>query len=243
MQASLPRPWRDILVLALLSSWAVVAAGGAPLLAGEEEAAARRRMVDVQIRQRGITDACVLGAMERVPRHRFVPTKWSSSAYDDSPLPIGEGQTISQPYMVAAMSATLKLQGTERVLEIGTGSGYHAAVLSQCAKAVFTVEIKPELARAARDRLRELGYDRVTVRTGDGRLGWRAHAPYDAVVVTAAAAEVPTALVEQLREGGVLVMPRGHPDQRQVLVRSVKREGRLEERELMPVAFVPLTGP
>ena len=200
-------------------------------------------MVDVQIRRRGITDACVLGAMERVPRHRFVPAKWSSSAYDDSPLPIGEGQTISQPYMVAAMSATLKLGGTERVLEIGTGSGYHAAVLSQCAKAVFTVEIKPELARAARDRLRELGYDRVTVRTGDGRLGWGAHAPYDAVVVTAAAAEVPIALVEQLREGGVLVMPRGHPDRRQVLVRSVKRQGRLEERELMPVAFVPLTGP
>jgi len=200
-------------------------------------------MVEVQIRGRGVADACILAAMERVPRHRFVPEHWRTRAYDDRPLPIGGEQTISQPYVVAAMSEALGLRGTERVLEIGTGSGYHAAVLSECAGRVFTVEIKPELALTAAKRLLGLGYKRVRVREGDGRLGWRSRAPYDAVVVTAASPRVPQALVEQLREGGVLVMPLGEPSGSQVLVRGVKRHGRLEMSELMPVAFVPLVGP
>jgi len=214
----------------------------APLGVGSahDEAAARRRMADVQIRGRGITDPCVLAAMERVPRHLFVPERWRVHAHEDRPLPIGAGQTISQPYVVALMAEALGLRGRERVLEIGTGSGYHAAVLAECADRVFTIEIKPELARVAAKRLLELGYGRVRVREGDGRYGWRARAPYDAIVVTAAASDVPPALVEQLREGGVLVMPLGEPRGSQVLVRGVKRQGRLEMRELVPVAFVPL---
>jgi protein-L-isoaspartate(D-aspartate) O-methyltransferase len=199
-------------------------------------------MVERQIRQRGVEDPCVLAAMERVPRERFVPEKYRAQAYEDRPLPIGEGQTISQPYIVAVMSEAAHLSRDDRVLEIGTGSGYHAAILAECAGEVLTVEIKPDLARRAESRLGELGHSRVRVRQGDGRTGWPEHAPYDAIVVTAAGPEVPPALVEQLKDGGRLVMPRRTPSGAQVLVVATKQRGRLEVQELMPVSFVPLVG-
>lgn len=199
-------------------------------------------MVEDQIRRRGIVDPCVLRAMGRVPRHEFVPDAWRDSAYADRPLPIGFGQTISQPYIVAFMTQALRLMGDERVLEIGTGSGYQAAVLAECAREVYTVEIHSELARTAAARLKELGYRAVTVRHGNGREGWAAHAPYDAIVVTAASPEVPAVLVEQLQDGGILVMPRGPSGGHQVLVRGVKGGNGLAVEELLPVAFVPLVG-
>jgi len=210
--------------------------------AAADYSALRREMVERQIRQRGVKDACVLAALERVPRHRFVPESMRSRAYEDRPLPIGDGQTISQPYIVAVMTEAARVSSDDRVLEIGTGSGYHAAILAECADRVFSVEILPDLATRARQRLHELGYSRVSVLAGNGRQGWPAHAPYDDIVVTAAGPEIPPALVEQLKEGGVLVMPRGDPDGAQVLIVGTKREGRLEIEDLMPVAFVPLTG-
>jgi protein-L-isoaspartate(D-aspartate) O-methyltransferase len=214
-----------------------------PEAGGTDFAKLRQQMVERQIRQRGVADACVLAAMERVPRELFVPDGYRAQAYEDRPLPIGEGQTISQPYIVAVMSEAARLSRDDRVLEIGTGSGYHAAILAECAAEVFTVEIKPDLARSAESRLRELGHSRVSVRHGDGRAGWPEHAPYDAIVVTAAGPEVPPALVEQLAEGGRLVMPRRTPGGDQVLVVATKQQGRLKIQELMPVAFVPLVEP
>jgi protein-L-isoaspartate(D-aspartate) O-methyltransferase len=199
-------------------------------------------MVESQIERRGIRDPCVLGAMATVPRHLFVPPASESAAYEDHPLPIGYGQTISQPYIVAARTEALRLTGRERVLEIGTGSGYQAAVLAKCAREVFSIEIQPDLAKQAAGRLRALGYA-VTVRQGDGRLGWLERAPFDAILVTAAAPEAPPALVAQLAEGGVLVMPRGVSSGRQVLVRAIRRGGTLETTELFAVAFVPLVDP
>ncbi len=222
-----------------------VAVGGEAIRTPDEcpdLVSARRRMVDEPVRQRGVGDACVLKALSQVPRHRFIPADRRSQAYDDTPVPIGAGQTISQPYIVAYMTEALGLRGKERVLEIGTGSGYQAAVLAQCAAAVFTVEIEPRLAAAAAARLESLGYDNVSVRTGDGWAGWAAHAPYDAVMVTAAGPDIPPALVEQLRDGGTLVMPKGKAAGDQVLIRGVKKADGLEVRELLPVAFVPLVG-
>jgi protein-L-isoaspartate(D-aspartate) O-methyltransferase len=203
---------------------------------------ARRRMVAEQIQARGVRDPCVLRALSTIPRHLFVPEDVVAEAYDDHAVAIGFGQTISQPYVVAVMTESLRLGGTERVLEVGTGSGYQAAVLVRCAREVFTIEIHPVLARAAAARLQTLGYAAAQVREGDGRLGWPEKAPFDAVIVTAAGPEVPPALVEQLREGGVLVMPRGEPGGRQTLIRGLKRGERLETTELFPVAFVPLIG-
>jgi protein-L-isoaspartate(D-aspartate) O-methyltransferase len=217
-----------------------VAAGHADTETPVAATTARRRMVAADIAARGIRDPCVLRAMGRVPRERFVPARWREQAYGDHPLPIGAGQTISQPYIVAVMTEAAALHGRERVLEVGTGSGYQAAILADCAREVFTIEIVAELARSARARLEELGYANVRVREGDGRAGWPAHAPYDAIIVTAAGPEVPPALVEQLREGGVLVIPRGAAGGRQVLLRGRKTGGRLEWQELMDVSFVPL---
>jgi protein-L-isoaspartate(D-aspartate) O-methyltransferase len=199
-------------------------------------------MVEAQIVRRGVRDPCVLRAMATVPRHLFVPVSARPEAYEDHPLSIGFGQTISQPYIVAAMTEALRLSGRERVLEIGTGSGYQAAVLTKCAREVFSIEIHPGLAREAADRLRSLGYA-VQVREGDGRQGWPQHAPFDAIMVTAAASEIPPALVEQLAEGGVFLMPRGVPDGRQVMVRGIRRGSGLETTELFGVAFVPLIDP
>jgi protein-L-isoaspartate(D-aspartate) O-methyltransferase len=200
--------------------------------------AARLRMVETQLRARGIADPKVLRAMETVPRHELVPESLRDAAYDDRPLPIGAGQTISQPYIVAAMSEALALSGDERVLEIGTGSGYQAAVLAEMGVRVYSIELVPELAERARRDLTRLGYEGVEVRQGDGYRGWPEHAPFDAIIVTAAPEEVPPALVEQLAMGGRMAIPVGTYSQDLVLLR--KRPEGIERRLLMPVRFVPM---
>src|SRR5271167_1028171 len=204
-------------------------------------AAARNEMVARQIRARGILSPRVLSAMSAVARHEFVPMEAQASAYSDEPLPIGGWQTISQPYMAAVMTEALRLSGTERVLEIGGGCGYQAAVLSLLAREVIVVELQPELARAAGQRLARLGYANVRVEEGDGSLGWPGNAPYDAIVVSAAAPAIPPPLSEQLAEGGRLVIPVGSSD-RQDLVRIVKRSGGLARESLCACRFVPLLG-
>jgi len=198
-------------------------------------------MVARQIRDRGIRSARVLDAMEAVPRHLFVPAEFVRGAYADEPLPIGEGQTISQPFMVAAMADALSLEGHERVLEVGCGSGYQAAVLSRLAREVIAVETQPVLVASARKRLARMGYANVTVEEGDGSAGWPASAPYDAILVTAAAPGIPQPLIDQLAEGGRLVIPVGG-SQHQELLRIVKREGQTTERSLYSCRFVPLLG-
>jgi protein-L-isoaspartate(D-aspartate) O-methyltransferase len=202
---------------------------------------ARREMVTRQIRDRGIHSPGVLEAMQSVERHLFVPPVHASRAYADEPLPIGEGQTISQPFMVAAMADALSLEGQERVLEIGAGSGYQAAVISLLAREVIAVEAQPLLAASARARLARLGYLHVRVEVGDGSLGWPASAPYDAILVTAAAPAVPPPLPEQLAEGGRLVIPVGSAEQ-QELLRIVKRGGTTSQQSLYACRFVPLLG-
>lgn len=219
---------------------AAVSSGDGHQPRSEAELEARRRqMVDSQIRARGVRDSRVLAALEKVPRHRFVPSGDESTAYGDHPLAIGQGQTISQPYIVAYMSEALALDPNERVLEVGTGSGYQAAVLGELVREVYTVEIVPELARGAASVLRELGYSNVHVREGDGYAGWPEHAPFDAVIVTAAPDHIPQPLVEQLVIGGRLVVPVGTDDQ-QLLVLTRTLDGMREESRL-PVRFVPLT--
>jgi protein-L-isoaspartate(D-aspartate) O-methyltransferase len=202
---------------------------------------AREKMIRQQITARGIRDGRVLGAMRSVPRHLFVPLNLRRLAYHDGPLSIGQGQTISQPYIVALMTEALELKGHERVLEVGTGSGYQVAILSRLASWVYTIERIPELAGKARDLLHQLGCANVQVYVGDGTLGWPEHAPYDAIIVTAASPDVPEPLMEQLAEGGRLVVPVGG-SWSQLLVRMRKQGGRLRRQELTTVAFVPLIG-
>jgi protein-L-isoaspartate(D-aspartate) O-methyltransferase len=209
--------------------------------AGQDFEAERLDMVARQIRDRGIRSARLLDAMETVPRHLFVPAEWIRGAYADEPLPIGGGQTISQPFMVAAMADALSLEGHERVLEVGCGSGYQAAVLSRLAREVIAVETQPVLVASARERLARMDYANVIVERGDGSEGWPASAPYDAILVTAAAPEVPQPLIDQLAEGGRLVIPVGG-SKHQELMRIVKREGRITERSLYSCRFVPLLG-
>ncbi|WP_395692340.1 protein-L-isoaspartate(D-aspartate) O-methyltransferase [Piscinibacter sp.] len=209
----------------------------------EEFARRRDAMVREQIEARGVHDARVLQAMRELPRERFVRPGWEAEAYDDNPLPIAAGQTISQPYIVAFMSEALQLRGGERVLEIGTGSGYAAAVLARLAKEVHTVERHAVLAEGAAAVLTALGADNVQVHTADGTLGWPAAAPYDAIVVTAAGPEVPAALLAQLAVGGRLVMPVGEREGAQWLLRLTRvNEHETRREELMGVRFVPLTG-
>lgn len=203
----------------------------------------RERMVATQIQARGITDPLVLDAMRTVPRERFVPASMGDFAYDDGPLPIGSGQTISQPYIVAAMTAAVGLKPGARALEIGTGSGYGAAVLSLIAAEVYTVERVGALAEASRGRLAELGYVNIHVLEGDGSLGWPEHAPYDAILVTAGGPRVPKALLHQLAVGGRLVMPVGGATRMQRLVRVTRTDvHEYEYEDLEEVAFVPLIG-
>jgi protein-L-isoaspartate(D-aspartate) O-methyltransferase len=201
---------------------------------------ARARMVREQLVARDIRDERVLDAMRRIPRHELVPESVRASAYRDGPLPIGEGQTISQPYIVAAMSQAVALDGSERVLEVGTGSGYQAAVLSHLAREVYTIELEPTLAARAKADLERLGYQNVTTRTGDGYAGWPEAAPFNAIVVTAAPDHVPEALVEQLAPGGLLVIPVGARGGVQSLLLIEKTATGVVRRELMPVSFVPL---
>ena len=212
-----------------------------PAPESDKYTAEREAMVANQIETRGIRDPRVLAAMRAVPRHRFVSPSQADSAYRDSPLPIGMGQTISQPYIVALMSEMLELTGSERVLEIGTGSGYQAAILGQLAAEVISVERFASLALEARERLAELGIDNVRVEVGDGSLGWPADAPYDAIIVTAASPEVPPPLEEQLAEEGRLVVPAG-PRWTQQLIRVRRKKGRIKRETTIGVAFVPLIG-
>jgi protein-L-isoaspartate(D-aspartate) O-methyltransferase len=198
-------------------------------------------MVKEQLERRGISDVRVLEAMRKVPRHLFVDPALAGRAYEDAPLPIGEGQTISQPYMVAVMTAALCLQGGERVLEIGTGSGYQAAVLAELAGQVYSIERIPALADRAQATLRRLGYDNVTIRVGDGSAGWPEAAPFEAIVVTAGAPSVPPPLVEQLQVGGRLVIPVGSP-QAQTLRRVLRKEEGVDQEELVGCIFVRLVG-
>jgi protein-L-isoaspartate(D-aspartate) O-methyltransferase len=208
---------------------------------GERWAAARRRMVEEQLRGRDITNERVLHAMETVPRHLFVPPESQADAYGDHPLPIGGGQTISQPYIVALMTQLLDPRRDDVVLEIGTGSGYQAAVLSILVRTVYSIEIDPTLAATAARQLERSGYLNVHVRQGDGFLGWPEAAPFDGILVTAAAPRVPEPLIAQLRDGGRLIMPLGI-DGGQRLVRGVKAEGKLDLETIADVLFVPMRG-
>ena len=200
----------------------------------------RQQMVERTVRARGVSDAGVLRAMEAVPRHRFVLERYLGQAYADHPLPIGYGQTISQPYIVALMTELLGLQPGERVLEIGTGSAYQAAVLAELVDEVYSIEIVPELAASAAQRLQELGYDNVRVKQGDGYYGWEEYAPFDAIIVTCAPDHVPQPLVNQLAEGGRLVVPIGPPGGYQALWQYVREEDGLKAYNLGGVRFVPL---
>jgi len=200
----------------------------------------RERMVEEQIVARGVRDPRVLAALRTVPRHEFVPPAERGHAYEDRPLPIGAGQTISQPYIVAVMTELLLLEGDERVLEIGTGSGYQAAVLARLAREVYTIEIVPELATRAEADLRRLGFANVHVRQGDGYRGWPEEAPFDAILVTAAPEHVPKPLVDQLAVGGRLVLPVG--DFYQELVLVTRDELGVHEERLLGVRFVPMKG-
>ena len=218
-----------------------VCAGAARAMDSFEDA--RQAMVARQLQRRDITDPRVLIAMGTVPRHRFVPEALASRAYGDYPLPIGEDQTISQPYIVALMTQWAEVHPKNKVLEVGTGSGYQAAVLAELTDQVWSIEIRPELARQATARLKELGYGRVRVRSGDGYQGWPEEAPFDAILVTAAAPKVPPALTAQLKEGGRLVIPLGPPGGAQTLVRWRKVQGKLVEEASLAVRFVPLVRP
>jgi protein-L-isoaspartate(D-aspartate) O-methyltransferase len=198
-------------------------------------------MVETQIMARGVRDPRVLAAMREVPRHLFVDPSESGGAYEDHPLPIGGNQTISQPYIVALMTELAKIGPRDKVLEIGTGSGYQSAVLSKLATQVYSIEIVPELARQSAERLRRLGYANVTVREGDGYRGWPEHAPFDAIIVTAAPDRIPQPLLDQLAAGGRLVIPVGSFFQ-ELKVLTKDRDGRISEKDIIPVRFVPMTG-
>ncbi len=219
----------------------VIASCGAAT--GTDDAAfarAREEMVATQIAARGVKDERTLEAMRKVERHLFVPPESRAQAYEDHPLPIGSGQTISQPYIVAFMTEAAGLRGGETVLEVGTGSGYQSAVLSEIAARVYSIEIVAPLAESAAALLKRLGRTNVTVRAGDGYLGWPEAAPFDAILVTAAAPRIPEPLEQQLKDGGRLVVPVG--DDWQELMVVTRRGERLEEKRLMPVRFVPMTG-
>jgi len=202
----------------------------------------RQLMVERDLKGRGIRDPRVLGAMAKVPRHLFVDPSYQKQAYADHPLPIAEGQTISQPYVVALMTEAIKPQPTDRVLEIGTGSGYQAAVLAELVKEVYTIEIRKPLAETAERRLRDLGYVHVKVRYGDGYFGWEEYAPFDAILITASANHIPPPLIKQLKEGGRLILPLGSTLYYQVLTLATKVKAGLDVRELGSVVFVPMTG-
>ncbi len=200
----------------------------------------RKKMVENQITSRGVKDTNVIKAMTEVPRHLFVPQNEQTNAYWDTPLPIGYAQTISQPYIVAFMTEQLRVKPGDRVLEIGTGSGYQAAILAEIADSVFTIEIVPELAEQAKNRLHELKYDNVFVKYGDGYHGWPEKAPFDRIIITAAPPKIPPLLLEQLKAGGIMILPVGEYVQELVVVN--KTESGMDMQNVLPVRFVPMTG-
>lgn len=207
----------------------------------EDYESLRLRMVERQIRARGVRDERVLEAMRKVPRHVFVPPDLVDEAYEDHPLSIGKGQTISQPYMVALMTEALELEGNEKVLEVGTGSGYQTAILAELAREVYSIERIPELARDAERRLEDLGYTNVHIKVGNGTLGWPEEAPFDAIMVTAGAPKVPGPLKAQLADGGRLVIPVGS-EFHQILYRVKRQKDTFSEEALTSCVFVPLVG-
>lgn len=223
------------ILLALLLAFPV------SLPATDDRAGERTAMVEEQIAARGIGDSRTLAAMRNVPRHLFVPAEQRPFAYQDRPLPIGYGQTISQPFMVATMTELISPGPGRKVLEIGTGSGYQAAILAAAGAKVFSIEIIPQLAEAAVIRLDQLGYGEVAVKSADGYFGWAEQAPFDAIIVTAAAEFIPPPLLEQLAEGGLMVIPVGSPYYVQTLMLVQKRDGKPSSTSLMPVRFVPFT--
>ncbi len=200
---------------------------------------ARETMVRVQIMDRGIKDEAILKAMMKVPRHLFVPEEYINEAYYDSPLPIGYNQTISQPYIVAYMTEVAKPDPSKTALEIGTGSGYQAAILAETVNKVYSIEIVPDLARESAERLKNLGYNNIVVKYGDGYQGWKEYSPFDIVIVTAAAEQIPGPLIDQLAENGRLVIPIGEPSAIQELILLVKKNGKIEKSRLTFVRFVP----
>jgi len=210
-----------------------------PLYGQDSYAVARENMVKSQIAVEGIKDAATLKAMRKVPRHLFVPENLRSQAYRDMPLPIGYEQTISQPYMVAYMTAAILPAKGMKVLEIGTGSGYQAAVLAEIVDSVFTIEIVEPLGKQSTDLLKKLGYKNIKVKIGDGFAGWPEHGPYDAIVVTDAAEDIPPPLFAQLKEGGRMIIPIGKRGSVQTLVMETKEKGKLVKKNLLPVRFVP----
>jgi len=203
---------------------------------------ARKKMVFSQIRLRGVYDKNVLSAMTEVPRHRFVPKKLVSQAYADHPIPIGQGQTISQPYIVALMTESLKLKGDERVLEIGTGSGYQAAILARVTKEVYSIEIKERLYKKASKVLQLMGFTNVKTRHGDGYFGWAEAAPFDCIMITAAIDHIPPPLLKQLKKGGRLILPLGNPFSYQNLSLVTKYDNNYSVHQITGVLFVPMTG-
>ena len=213
-----------------------------PVMASDPYVQKRAQMVQKDIRGRGVKDPMVLEAMEKIPRHLFVDESFKEKAYADHPLPIGEGQTISQPYVVALMTEALRLRPEERVLEIGTGSGYQAAVLAEIVKEVYTIEIRKPLTESASKRLQELGYKNIQVKCADGYFGWEEVAPFDAIIVTAASNLIPPPLLKQLKEGGRLIIPVGSTTFHQTLTLVTKEKGDLQVEQLGGVIFVPLIG-
>ena len=227
------------LLLAAVSACA--ACGGGKKVAGDPEAEARDRMVRTQIAARGIRDPRILDAMRQIPRESFVDERYRSEAYADHPLPIGDGQTVTQPYVAALMTELLEIAPSDRVLEIGTGSGYESAILSRLASRVYSIEIVPEIARKAEERLRALQCENIEFRVGDGYRGWPDAAPFDAIIVTAAPRKIPEPLLDQLAPNGRMVIPVGDFYQ-ELKVFSKAADGSVSERSVLPVRFVPMTG-
>jgi protein-L-isoaspartate(D-aspartate) O-methyltransferase len=230
------RPARFILVLLCLMI-------SAPASCAEDvQTENRKKMIELHIKGRGVRDERVLKAMSNIPREQFVPAFYRSKAYVDNPLPIGEGQTISQPYVVAWMTEALALKSTDKVLEIGTGSGYQAAVLAEIADEVYTIEIREKLAASSATLLKELGYENIDVKHADGYFGWPEHAPFDAIIITAAVNHIPPPLIRQLKDGGRLILPLGPTTFYQMLTLAIKEGEDLKLQQMGPVNFVPMTG-
>ena len=208
-------------------------------LQADKYESARNRMVKTQIQERGVTNTSVLDAMRKVPRHLFVPREYQGEAYNDYPLPIGYGQTISQPFIVAYMTEVLKPAKKMKALEIGTGSGYQAAILAEIVDKVYTIEIVPELAAESSERLNKMGYTNIICKYGDGYQGWPEHSPFDIIIVTAAVVQIPQPLIDQLAENGRLVIPVGEPAAVQELILITKKNGKPVEKRLTYVRFVP----
>jgi len=231
-----------LLIVSILGIFLFIGCGGRNIKQLDKFTNERKDMVKIQIEARGVKDKRVLQAMEKVPRHLFVLDEYKIEAYCDYPLPIGEGQTISQPYIVVRMTELSQLKGNEKVLEIGTGSGYQAAVLSLLAKEIYTIEIIEPLAKSAQTKLIELGYDNVHVRFGDGYLGWTEAQPFDVILITCAPNSLPDSLIKQLKDGGKIVVPIGEEYETQILTVFEKKNNKLIKTEYEPVRFVPMKG-